>query len=131
MNADTVINIGLIAGWTVLFAVASVFPTPVNAETVREQMLIASQGSRNTAFTTFLAQHGKVCAVNESKFTTNVRRSGANGDVWSVRCVDGSAFAVFISDDSKSTSWFMPCAVLHRRTNLRCFEAPPKQIAFK
>lgn len=128
---DTAVNIGLLVPCAVLFAVASVCQSPAHAETVREKILMAAPSSRNEAFTAFLTQHGKACAVNESKFTTNVRHFGDNGDVWSVRCAEGPTFAIFIADDAKSTSWFMPCNVVQRRSNLRCFEQPPQNISFK
>lgn len=131
MKTDTVAIIDLLAGCVVLFALASAVPTHANAETVREQMLVVSESSRNTAFSAFLTRHGQTCVVNQSVFTAKARLSRDNGDVWSVKCVEGRVFAIFISDDSKSTSWFMPCEVLHHRSNLRCFEAPPPQIAFK
>ena len=127
----TAMHIGLLAAGAVLFSSASVLLSPAKAETVREQMINAAPSSRDEAFTVFLRHHGKACRVNESKFTTKLHQLGQSGDVWSVRCVDASAFAIFISDDSQSTSWFLPCEALQRRSNLRCFEAPPQQIAFK
>ena len=101
------------------------------AESAREQMLVASATSRNASFNTFLLQHGKTCTVNESMFNAQLRTDRGNGDLWSVRCIEGSTFAIFIGSDAKSTSWFMPCANVERISNLRCFEQPPQNIVFK
>lgn len=125
------VNIGRVASYAVLFAVVSVRQSPAHAETVREKILTAAPSSRNEAFTDFLTQHGNSCAVKESKFTANLQRFGDSGDIWSVRCFEGPTFAIFIADDAKSTSWFMPCKDVQRRSNLRCFALPPTEISFK
>lgn len=116
-----------------LILVASIFVIQVDAhaESAREQMRVASSTSRNASFTAFLLRHGNACKVNESAFSTHLRTSRGDGDVWSVRCAEGATFAILISADAQSTSWFMPCASVERMSGLRCFAPPSQNIASK
>lgn len=116
-----------------LILVASIFviQAGAHAESAREQMRVASSTSRNASFTAFLLRHGKACTVNESAFSTHLRTSHGDGDVWSVRCAEGATFAIFIGMDAQSTSWFMPCTSVERMSGLRCFAPPSQSIASK
>ena len=116
---------------TLLLGCCSLLPYHLHAETVREQMLSTTAYSRNSSFSTFLRQHGKSCAVTESKFGVNLNKSTARGDIWWAKCSEGYAFAIFIADDAKSTSWFMPCESITEFSNLRCFESAPIEVIFK
>lgn len=90
-------------------------------QTVREQIRVAHKVARNQAFDELLRRHGQSCAVSESTFSGTLKTPKVAGDLWSVRCAQGHAFAVLIENDQASTAWFMPCERVERISPRRCF----------
>lgn len=101
------------------------------AQTVRLQMHAAPAQLRNQAFSHFFAQHGVDCSVSKSAFATAFKKGRLHGDVWWTQCTVGTSFAVFIANDAESTSWYLPCKRVRQVSNLRCFEAIPKEVVLR
>lgn len=129
-NAQYTVQVRVARAAIAALACALLSPT-AQAASVRDEMRRASDSSRNASFTAFFANHNKQCSVGESQFGASTRVNGLKGDLWSVRCHDGRAFAVLIGADSKATSWFMPCETAERASNLRCFDRIPAAIEVK
>lgn len=98
---------------------------------VRELVRRAAGPERNANFGAFLAQHGKECTVSSSEFGGVHSGAGRTGDVWSVRCSQGSSWVVFVGNDKQSTSWFLPCDAAAKLSNFTCFEKPPSALLLK
>ena len=114
------------------FALAPIAcPSTAGAEPIRNQMRNATVESRNVAFQTFLAQHHQSCQVRESIFGATATHPNGSGDIWSVRCSDDKAYAIIITNDERSTSWFLPCEQAARISSFRCFHKVTTPIVFQ
>lgn len=104
------------------FALAPIAcPPTASAEPIRNQIRNSTLESRNVAFQKFLAQHHQSCQVRESVFGATASHPKGSGDIWSVRCSDDRAYAIIISNDESSTSWFLPCEQAAKISSFRCF----------
>jgi len=112
------------------FLLLSLFPNSFS-QTVRELMHAATPIQRSASFQSFLSQHGKRCEVSKSDFSAKLTFQNISGDAWSVRCTDNQEFAVFISADAISTSWFIACKEVARLSNFRCFQSHSSQAALE
>jgi hypothetical protein len=108
--------------WAVSLAGAFALTASAQPPSVRQQIHAAAPGARNQALGSFLEQHGQPCAVTESAFGGTLKTPRLTGDLWSVRCQGGSAFAVLIGTDAASTAWFLPCESVERMSSRRCFD---------
>lgn len=116
---------------TLLLTLACATHTDLRAETTREKMRTSAALQRNSSFSAFMKQHGKLCEVLESQFAGQFKRGSIDGDLWWVRCSDSNVYAILISGDENSTSWFMPCDTLKKYSEMSCFQSTPKVSTIK
>ena len=93
-------------------------PVPSSGNPAHEQLMRASENSRNITFAAMMMASGEHCGAVTRTFFQGFAGEDA---IWNITCTDGRSWGVTVKGDTEGSTRILDCAVLSAVGGGECF----------